>query len=295
MKLAVFLTLLALPAGAGERLGFSAATTNDSLGEQLDRWQSTSVQVDYFTGLEWSGRAPAHFGEVLNYRFRTDILTPEDLDNPDPNDRRHAGILAFGVHTNAARGRWDARIGGDLFVIGPQTKLLQFQRELHKILGFEIPTLDDFQIENRINGQLSGEAGWTYDAGGWRARPFVEAQIGPEDLVRVGVDVTFGSLGADDLMVRLPATGHLVPGIHGAEGNGTSFMLGADIAWVEDSIYLPESLGNELTDYRARARAGVSYEWERLNLFYGISWLSEEFEAQHESQIVGALQLGLKF
>ena len=294
-KWGVVFTCLAVPALAGDRVGFSAATTNDSLGEYLDRWQSSSVQVDVFTAHAWTGEVPARFGEVLNWRFRTDILTPEDLDNPDPDDRRHAAILAFGVHSMAARGAWDARIGGDLVVIGPQTKQLEFQRELHKILGFERPQLEDFQIGNSTTGQISGEAGWTYQGDGWHARPFIEAQIGPEDLVRTGVDLTFGSMGRDDLMVRLPATGHLVPGILGETGRGASFFLGADIAWVEDSIYLPESLGYELTDYRARARAGVAYEFDRLNLFYGISWLSEEFEAQRESQIVGALQLGLRF
>ena len=42
---------------------------------------------------------------------------------------------------------------------------------------------------------VSGEAGWTYQGDGWQMRPFVEAQIGPEDLVRTGVDLTFGTMG----------------------------------------------------------------------------------------------------
>ncbi len=297
-KIVVTIALAVVLAGAataGERLGTSFATTNDSLGEQLDRWQSTSLQVDILTGPEWTGRAPEAFGQVLNYRFRTDILTPEDLREPDPNDRRHAGVLAFGLHTYASRGAFDLRLGGDLFVIGPQTKLLEVQRDLHKILGFSIPTLDDFQIGNRVEVQGSGEAGRAFDAGPVRVRPFIEAQAGPEDLLRAGVDLSFGSIGSDDLLVRLPSTGHLVPAIRGSDGRGASFVLGADAAWVEDSVYLPEHLGYNLTSVRTRLRAGVHYEFDRVNVFYGFSWLGREFESQREGQFVGALQVGLRF
>lgn len=279
---------------AAETLGLSFAGSNDSLGDWYDRWQSNSAQVAVATGPEWSGRAPAALGELLEWRLRSDILTPANLTSPLPTDRRHAGFFALGLHTHASRGALDLRIGGDLFVIGPQTGLLQFQRNLHRALGFPVPTLDDFQIEDAVRGQISGEVSRAWRVGGLQLRPFIEAQAGPEDLVRVGADLVFGGVGQNDLMTRLPVTGHRVPLVR-LGNDGVSFVAGGDVAWVHDSLYLPASLGYDLTDLRARLRAGVHYERERFDLFYGIAWLGREFEAQREGQFVGALHLGLRF
>lgn len=290
---ALFLVLSAGVCSA-ETLGLSFAGSNDSLGDWYDRWQSNSAQVALATGPAWTGRAPATLGELLEWRLRSDILTPSNLTSPLPTDRRHAGVFALGVHTHASRGAFDLRLGGDLFVVGPQTGLLQFQRNLHRILGFPVPTLDDFQIEDAVRAQVSGEISRAWDAGSFQIRPFLEAQAGPEDLVRIGADLSFGGIGRDDLMTRLPVTGHRVPLVR--QGNdGVGFVVGGDVAWVRKSLYLPASLGYDLTDMRTRLRAGVHYERERFDVFYGISWLGREFEAQREGQFVGALHLGLRF
>ena len=72
-------------------------------------------------------------------------------------------------------------------------------------------------------------------------------------------------------------------------------MLGVDTAWVADSVYLPESLGYDLTSMRTRVRAGIHHDWKRLGIFYGLAWLEPEFEAQYEGQFVGTLRVGLDF
>ena len=145
------------PPAAAETIGWSLAISNDSIGEFLDRWQSSSVQFGLAFGEPWTGRAPAGFGELIEVRFRTDLLTPESLDAPAPDDRRHAGVLAFGVHTHLARGAWDIRAGADLVIVGEQTGLLDLQEELHELLGFTVPELDDFQIEDQESLDLSAE------------------------------------------------------------------------------------------------------------------------------------------
>ena len=279
---------------ARERLGWSLAISNDSIGEFLDRWQSSSVQVGAFYGPAWSGAAPERFGEMLELRFRTDILTPADLEMPDPSDRRHAGVLAFGVHSYASPGAFEVRGGVDLVVVGPQTGLLDLQQDLHKVIGFPVPTLDDFQIEDTARLDFSGEVARVWEVGSARVRPFLEAQVGSEDMLRAGFDVTFGALGRGDQMVRSVTTGHRVPVGLGRDG-GFSFVLGADVARVVDSIYLPESLGYELTSLRKRVRAGVHYRADPWDVFYGIAWLGEEFEAQPEGQLVGTFQIAWPF
>ena len=222
---AAVLGIGAAQAGERERLGWSLAISNDSIGELLDRWQSSSVQYGAFYGSSWEGAAPTRFGEVLEFRICTDILTPSDLEAPDPSDRRHAGVLAFGVHFHSAPSDFEVRGGIGLVVVGPQTGLLDLQQELHKALGFTVPTLEDFQIEDTARLNLSGEIGRVWDVGAARVRPFVEAQIGMEDFLRAG-------LGGGDADFNV--------------------VIGADVARVVDSIYLPKALGYELTPLRAR-------------------------------------------
>lgn len=278
-----------------ERLGWGWALSNDSIGEWLDRWQSSSVQIGALYGPAWQGAAPSQFGEMVELRFRTDILTPANLETPAPGDRRHAGVLAFGVHTYATRGAVEVRSGADLVVIGPQTGLLDLQQELHKVLGFTVPQLEGFEIADQVQLDFGGEVAREWAIGAARVRPFVEAQAGSEDFLRLGVDVTFGALGRGDQMMRSVTTGHRVPmGLSGGD-TGVSVVLGADVAKVWDSVYLPESLGYELTPLRKRLRAGVHYGTGRWDVFYGLAWLGEEFSAQPEGQVVGTLQVAWPF
>ena len=297
VKAALAMAVLAGPAAAQDRefLGFSWALSNDSIGEFLDRWQSSSVQVSGFYGPRWGGQAPARFGEMIELRFRTDILTPQDLESPAADDRRHAGVLAFGLHSYATKGAFEVRGGADLVAIGPQTGLLDLQQELHRILGFTVPTLEGFEIEDQFKVDLGGEVGREWELGGARVRPFVEAQAGTEDFIRIGVDVTLGALGRGDHMMRSVTTGHRVPLSLSDENPGLSVVLGADVARVFESVYLPESLGYELTPVRQRVRGGVHYRQGDWDLFYGLAWLGEEFSAQPEGQLVGTIQFGWPF
>ena len=72
-------------------------------------------------------------------------------------------------------------------------------------------------------------------------------------------------------------------------------VLGADMAKVFDSVYLPESRGYELTDSRNRARLGFHWQGKKNAFFYGVAWLGEEFESQRESQVTGAIRFDVKF
>ncbi len=290
---ALFSILSVGPAAADEVQGWSLAISNDSIGEAQDRWQSSSVQFGLIYGAAWEGTAPSGIGEMLEFRLRADLLTPESLDDPDPTDRRHAGILGFGVHSHMSRGAFEGRLGADLVFVGEQTGQLAVQKKLHELLGFVVPDLDDFQIENQERIDLSGEVGWRYPIGSAVLRPFAEAQVGTEDYLRVGADLTWGALARETLLVRAVATGQRTPAIARVEGFG--FSVGADIAWVEDSIYLPEELGYVLTDSRQRVRAGAFYRTGRFDFYYGLAWLGEEFEAQREAQFVGTFQARVDF
>lgn len=292
-----FLTMMGTTGAAvaenSERLHFALTTSNDSLGDWHDRWRSSSVEVGVLVGANESGQLPSRIGELREYRFRSDVLMPADVTAPNPNDRRHAGVLAFGLHSYAEVGEMDVRVGVDLVVVGQQTGLYDFQTRLHKILGFDRPNLSNFQIGDTEQLAVSAEAGTSLSAENWIMRPFAEIRVGPEDWIRTGVDLTFGA-GPEDLKMRVDSTGHRVP--YGViREPGFHFVAGADVAWVDDSLYLPEKLGYSLTQSRIRVRGGAYYTGRRLDAFYGLAWLGKEFERQPEGQFVGTLQVKFKF
>lgn len=257
------------------------ATANDSIGEARDRWRTSSVQAGRFFGAN-------------ELRFRSDIYAPANVAAPAAGDRLHAGVLAVGLHRHGARRGWDWRLGAELVVVGPQTGMLSLQREVHELLGFAIPNLDNYQVRNDVTGLVSAEAGRAMDFRGGVLRPFVEAQTGPEDLVRVGVDFSTGQrTDRTARFARMMATGHRLP-VDDA-GDGLSFYLGADVAAVEDSIFLPEAEGFEPEPFRTRVRAGAHYDFGRFELFYGSAWLSPEFRGQPTGQIVGAVSVRYRF
>ena len=106
--------------------------------------------------------------------------------------------------------------------------------------------------------------------------------------------MSFGRIGQGELLAREQVTGHRYRVIY-ASAPGTSFVLGGDLAYVEDSVYLPSGRGYALEDTRARLRAGLHWQGSRASLFYGLTYLSEEFSTQPEGQVTGSLRVKFRF
>ena len=291
------MVLACLPAQAEDRvtLGWGRLFTNDALGDGDDRWRTGSYTLSRVRGPSWSGSLPDRAGEILEFRFRGEIIAPENLNTAAPGDRRYVGALSFGVHTHFMLGQAEASVGGDLVVIGPQTGLGAFQRATHDLLGIAEPQVLDDQISNRIKPTVTGEIGHSFRFGGnVMVRPFLEAQAGVESLVRVGGDIVIGSAWDGALLLRDPVTGQRYAGI-AATGQGISFTVGADIARVFDSAYLPDGGAAVLSDERTRVRAGVEWQGERADVFYGLTYLGPEFDGQSEGQLAGSLRVNFDF
>lgn len=285
-------------AGDRQYLGHGRLLTNDVLGDTNDRWRTGSYAASRVWGPEWAGRLPDRFGQVLEFRFNGEILAPENLTRPAPGDRPYAGVLSFGLHTHFLVARTELSVGADLVVTGPQTGLDELQPVLHDVLGGRdlSKATRKAQIGNDVTPTLVAEAGREFTlAGQTRLRPFIEGRWGIETLVRAGADLTIGPVGVDGLMIREPVTGQRYRVIDNPFA-GLAFVIGADVAYVEDSEFLPESRGFTLTDERTRVRAGVHWENRKgASAFYGLTWLSEEFQAQREGQFVGSVRLNVKF
>jgi hypothetical protein len=283
------------PAQGWLTLGFGRVFTNDALGDLTDRWRTGSYTVGRFRSrAPWPGELPPVPGQVLEWRIRGEMIAPATLDAPEPGDRRYAGMLGFGLHSYWRQGGLDIRAGADLVVTGPATRLDELQAALHDILSLPKPDATN-QIGDAVYPTVSLEAGRDLALGQGTLRPFVEAQAGVESFGRVGVDVVLGTHGDGGLLMRDPVTGHRVTGVRGAGTAGFSLILGADTAYVWDSRLLPDGGDAVLAHHRHRVRVGGHWMGSSAEVFYGVSWLSEEFLQQDEGQVVGALNLRLLF
>ncbi|MDP4031478.1 MAG: DUF2219 family protein [Pseudorhodobacter sp.] len=277
-------------------LGHARLFSNDALGDGHDRWRSGSYSVSRLRGFAWDGALPASPGEILEFRLRSEIIAPADLIAPAPGDRRYAGVLAVGMHTHFALGQTEASLGADLVVTGPQTGIGDFQRGIHDLLGLTEPQVLGNQIANGFHPTARAEIGRTFHFGGaLSVRPFAEAQAGVETLLRLGGDMVIGGFGTGALMVRDTVTGQRVEGIAGSDGKGFSVTVGGDVARVFDSAYLPAGGAAQLSETRRRLRAGLNWQGDKTEVFYGVTLLGREFDAQPGDQLVGSLRLRLRF
>lgn len=290
--------LSASPATAEDRvtLGWGRLFSNDAIGDGKDRWRTGGYQVSRVRGLGWTGRLPDAPGELLEFRASGQLIAPEDLVSPPLTDRRYAGMLSFGMHTHYDWRGNDVSLGADLVFTGPQTGVSNFQKWIHNMIGLPKPVVVDRQIGNGIYPSFVAEFGRNMAVNDRISlRPFVEAQAGVESFVRVGGDLVIGTLGRDDLMLRDGATGQRYRAVEGTRDNSVSFVLGGDLAQVFDSALLPENGIANRSEDRSRLRAGVHWQGQKASAFYGLTYLSPEFDQQSSGQVVGSLNLNLKF
>jgi hypothetical protein len=277
-----------------ETLGIGILSTNDALGDGVDRWRTGSLQVSVLRGPSWTGTLGAP-GAVMEYRFRGEIVGPDNLFAPAAGDRPYVGALWAGAHGHFDWVGFDATAGVDIVVVGEQTGLRNLQSGIHDLLSLPSINVEAVQIANGtfLHGTL--EVARDIAFAGGAIRPFVELQAGVHDLARAGMDVTFGSFGEDGLRLRNPATGQRIQGITAPDDRGLSLLLGGDWAYVSRSAFLPASSGVTVEDAQYRLRAGVNYGLGAANIFYGLTYLSEEFTGQSEGQVVGSVTLSLLF
>ena len=270
-------------------LGVGRFFNNDYLGDGHDRWQSGSYTLSIVRG-----RARLHstmpFGEVWEYRLRSALMA-SDGRGPAPGDRPYIGALSFGVHAHIRAETTQATLGIDVTAVGPQTGVSRFQRRAHDLLGMREVAFVDQQLGDATFLSVTADLAETVSLSERAVvRPFAEVQAGAEDMIRVGVDALIGADYRTAIWVRDVTTGHLYPTARGTPG--VTLSLGADVATVAGSRYLPR---HQLRD-RARIRAGVQWQSaEKTRIFYGLTYLSPEFQGQREGQVVGSLQLQIHF
>ena len=286
------------PASAQDRLtlGWGRLFNNDLLGDLQDRWQSGSYNVSLLRGPHWTGVLPDQLGALMEYRFSGAVQSPANLENPAPDDRRYAGPLTPGLHSHVTWAGMQASLGADLVVTGPQTGIGRFQSWLHGLLGMPKPDLTN-QMGNGFYPTFQAELGREVQIAPVVAvHPFLAAQAGVENLVRAGGDVVIGNFGQGGFLLRDDVTGQRYRGIAGpSDGSAMSLTLGGDIAHVFGSDYLPQGSAAAASDTRGRLRAGLVWQGGQSSAFYGVTYLTPEFDSQPAGQVVGSVNLDFRF
>lgn len=292
----LFGLLLSSPALAEDRLtlGWGRLLNNDLLGDLQDRWHSGSYTVSLVRGRSWAGVLPDQLGALLEYTASGATLTPANLENPAPGDRRYAAPLTVGVRSHVAWAGMQATLGADLVATGPQTGIGRFQSWLHGALGVPEPDLTD-QMPNGFFPTFQAELGGDLHlADRVTLHPFVAAEAGVEHLARAGGDVVIGSFGQGGLLLRDATTGQRYSGIKGADA-AMSLTLGGDVAHVFGSDYLPQGSAAQASPTRTRLRAGIAWSGDQSSAFYGVTYLAPEFDSQPQGQMVGSVNLNFRF
>lgn len=280
------------------KIGHGEMLNNDFLGDRRDRWQTASFVGSQVFGYGWDGSAPETIGELLEYRYQARIIAPGDVENPIPGDRLYSTSYSLGAHTHFDYIGNEITLGADLVVTGRQTGLPQFQTAVHNLLGRDVPsdsTLNDM-VANGVHPGLVVELGRPLNLNGQtELRPFAELRTGDETLIRSGVDVYFGGLLEGDLLVRDQVTGQRYSAVRPGQNSGYGFVVGGDYTQMGQSIYFPDDRGPDMLDSRTRLRAGVVWQNAGNSVFYGMTWLSEEFDTQDEPQVVGSIRMNFEF
>lgn len=280
-------------------LGATQIFSNDwfgmPIGDRFDRWRTGAYRFSAFLGRDdWDGALPSDPFALLELRFAGEIIAPDNLAVPAAGDRLYAPSLSVGASTHFEFRGLEVAAGADLVITGDQTGLMGLHDSIHQAVSGTPVDLSNFMIDDGIYLNATVEGARSFDVGQAALRPFVQAQVGVETLVRVGADIRLGNYDADALLIRDTVTGQRVIGVPGDGGGGFSFTAGGDLGYVANSVFLPSD-GPDAEEIRYRLRGGVNYGVGLADIFYGITYMSEEFEGQDEGQLVGTLSLMLRF
>lgn len=297
MIAALVLALSAAPSLAQERveIGNGRLFANDFFGDGSDRWRTGSYSYSHIRAPRpYDGRGQG-FGDIIEYRLEAEIIAPGIVNRLGRPDRPYVGALSLGVNTHFTKGPAEVSLGATATVIGPQTGLADLQEGFHDLFDLPAPQFAG-ELDNALRFSSRGEVSLPLRLqDGVTLRPFVSGAVGVEDYFRLGADVLIGPVAQDDLLLRDSVTGQLYRGTTG-RGSGFTFVFGADIAAIGQSYLLPEDQGFAAEELRTRARAGVHAQLSRdVTLFYGATYLSEEFQGQPEGQVLGSLKLDFNF
>ena len=288
---------------------------NDRLGDGRDRLktggltQSVLLPESLFSDDPWfGGRAAA-----VELQGRVLAITPDFLAGGVRPHAQYAGagiyLRTFGEARPVAGAQLSVedRVGIELGYRGDALPIFEIQDALHEGMGMAVPgrapgsALDPaahINAEARRTWRFAtGFAGHDVDIA-----PFAALSAGTrENALRAGADVILGSSLAARTWNHDPATGALIPGGSAPrEGAHWTVWAGGEVGLVASDALIEGEVGGlpgmaDPAPVTARLRAGVQLEWSGIALTYSLAWLSPEVEHQDGGQLIGGVQLKVRF
>ncbi len=296
LLIAPALAATTLPAAAeglslGRYVGTADVFVNDGLGDGHDRWRSMGYSYSRLY-------EDSFFGNITELRLRAEIISPY-TPGRQAMDRDYANAIGLGAYTIGKSGALGYRLGGEMLITGDQTHLRDIQRGFHKIFGggngYGQTGTDYYRLEDGVHGLVQGEVWSSLGAPQvWEVRPYASAKAGYETAATAGVDVILGPAAHNPYWTRDEITGTPIA-VDGQNNHGFSWIVGADVTQLKDSIYFADHSDVRPEKTRTRARAGVQWRSDPFSVFFGQAWLSKEFEGQIEAQRLGVLAIDFTF
>ncbi|MEM7056959.1 MAG: lipid A-modifier LpxR family protein [Pseudomonadota bacterium] len=288
---------------------------NDRLGDGQDRYktggmtQSWLLPQSIFSDENWiDGHAAA-----IEFQGRGFIATPNNTSNPAAGDRPFAQYVGVGAYLRTfgeseplsmdTSLSVENRAGVEIGLVGEPLPLFELQEALH---GNGIGRTDANTLDTEV--LVNAEVRRTYrfhmdlEATEVEFAPYAQGSFGMrENSVRVGIDLITGSSLKARTWNHEPAIGAMIAGGSAPrDGFQWATWVGGDVGYVAQDAFLdggfdgsgPSTPREEVT---ARIRAGVMMEYDNFAMSYSVVWLSPEFEAQPEGQLVGGFQIKYRF
>jgi hypothetical protein len=86
--------------GGRETLGVVSVFENDwfgiPFGDRYDRWRTGHVRVSLLRGQRWRDALPTRPFELMEYRFRGEIIAPDNLSSPGAGGQALRAVLVAG-------------------------------------------------------------------------------------------------------------------------------------------------------------------------------------------------------
>ena len=240
------------------------------------------------------------------------MFTPQDIEDPDPipGDQPYAGYLFLGGYWQRQEGDILDHLQLDLGFVGPESGAEDVQERFHNLIDADDPRGWEHQLDDEFTGQLTFRRKWLVDLphdrprpeGGFHAQLIPQAGLSIGSIWRqleAGATLRAGwnlpdDFGPGRLLDPASATGS------GKLPGPLSFYLFARAGGrlVEHNIFLDgnnfrSSPGVDSEPLVGELQGGAALGWQvtdscLLGVIYSQTYLTREFEGQHETDSYGA-------
>jgi hypothetical protein len=194
-------------------------------------------------------------------------------------------------------------VGIELGLVGDPLPFFELQDLIH---GGDVNTTPMNTLQGEFLVNFEGRRTWRFHQQlrntDVEVAPFVQVSAGMrENSVRVGGDIIYGSSLEGRLWNHDLATGALIPGGSSPRtGPNILVWVGGDSGYIANDALLDGGFNQDgpsvnREEFTGRFRAGVMFEYQPFAIAYSMTLLSEEFERQEHSQVIGAITVKYNF